>query len=255
MNQTATRLAVSPLAADINGLRRVATFSGCPLGSEDDPDLWHTWAVDTMLRILSRCVHAGRSAASLRRVRSPTPGDQMPAAFQRAVDSLRALRCRPEFAVTEVPAPQRLAPYAVALAAEVEIDDEEIAKGRLVVLHDPSGQEAWEGRWRAVVFAKATLEPEMASDPMLTDVGWAWLEEALADSGAQLTAFGGTVTRNISVPYGAMAGRDIRGDLELRASWTPTDEDISRHARAWLDLLATLAGLTPLPEGVRTLSR
>ncbi|MDZ7578330.1 MAG: DUF3000 domain-containing protein [Candidatus Nanopelagicales bacterium] len=188
-------------------------------------------------------------------MRSSTPDNEPPEEFVNVARSLRALRCRPEFELSEIPAPQRLAPFALALSADVEVDGADIAQGRLVVLHDPAGQETWQGRWRAVVFAKATLEPEMAADPVLTDVGWAWLEEALEDSEAQLTAFGGTVTRNISVPYGAMAGRDIRGDMELRASWTPTDEHIDRHARAWLNLLATLAGLTPLPEGVRTLAR
>lgn len=157
--------------------------------------------------------------------------------------------------MTEAPAPQRLAPYSVAFGAEVVVDDEELAEGRLVVLHDPQGQETWEGEWRVVIFAKATLEPDMASDPMLAEVGWAWLEEALAATGAELTAFGGTVTRTQSVPFGAMAGRPAKGELELRASWTPTDEELDRHASAWLTVLATLAGLSPLPDGVAPIGR
>ena len=43
------------------------------------------------------------------------------------------------------------------------LDDEDLGNGRLVVLHDPEGQEAWEGTFRIVAFVKATLEPEMAA--------------------------------------------------------------------------------------------
>ena len=60
-------------------------------------------------------------------------------AFERALAELRAARLRPEVRVTEVPAPQRIAPYAVALTAEVVTngEDDELASGRFVLLHDP----------------------------------------------------------------------------------------------------------------------
>jgi len=38
--------------------------------------------------------------------------------------------------------------------------------------------------------------------------------------------------------------------MEVRASWTPADADLGRHLLAWSDLLCTIAGLPPLPEGV-----
>lgn len=178
-----------------------------------------------------------------------------PAGFRTALTQLRALIPRSEIELLEAPAPQRLAPYAIALTADVIVDDDERGTGRLVLLHDPDGQEAWEGEWRVVVFAKATLEPEMAGDELLSDVGWAWLNEALAETGAVLTAFGGTVTKTYSQPYGAMAGRDPAGELEVRASWTPTDGDTVPHALAWLNLLAQMAGLEPIPAGVSQLRR
>lgn len=188
-------------------------------------------------------------------MRSASPGSDPPKPFRDALTDLRAISPRPEIELLEAPAPQRLAPYAIALTADVVVDDEELANGRLVLLHDPQGQDAWEGYWRVVIFAKATLEPEMAADPVLSDVGWSWLDEALAGAGAKVTAFGGTVTRTHSQPYGAMAGREVTGDLELRASWTPVDQEMTAHAGAWLDLLATMAGLAPLPEGVASLPR
>ena len=67
----------------------------------------------------------------------------------------------------EVPAPQRIAPFALALSAEAVVGDEEVANGRFVVLHDPAGPEAWEGTFRVVTFVRAVLEPEFGADPLL----------------------------------------------------------------------------------------
>ena len=38
--------------------------------------------------------------------------------------------------------------------------------------------------------------------------------------------------------------------MEVRASWTPLGNDLGAHLLAWSDLLCTIAGLPPLPEGV-----
>jgi hypothetical protein len=181
--------------------------------------------------------------------------ESAPADFRSALAGLRSVRPRTEIELGESPAPQRLAPHAAALTADVVVNDLDIASGRLVLLHDPQGQDAWEGQWRVVVFAQATLEPEMAGDPILSDVGWSWLEESLADADLALTAFGGTVTRTHSVAYGAMSDRDPHGQLEVRASWTPLDAQAAGHVEAWLNLLAKMAGLTPVPEGVASITR
>jgi hypothetical protein len=44
--------------------------------------------------------------------------------------------------------------------------------------------------------------------------------------------------------------------MEIRASWTPTSGiDLLSHVNAWIELLATTAGLAPIPEGVTSISR
>ena len=179
----------------------------------------------------------------------------MPAAFAEALDSIRAVLVRPEVVLEETPAPQRLSPYAVALQAEVVLDDEEAASGRFVLLHDPDGQEPWDGDFRIVSFAKGTLELDIAQDPMLTEVGWAWLTESLESRGAPFHAESGTVTRTASQSFGGIADRPPSGDVEIRASWTPSTTDIGAHLQAWGDVLAQVAGLPPLPAGVATLPR
>ena len=178
-----------------------------------------------------------------------------PEGFLRAVRTLHAARLRPEVVLTEVPAPQRIAPHAVALTADVVVGDDELATGRFVLLHDPAGQAAWEGTYRAVTFVRAALEPDLGSDPLLAQVGWTWLEESLAASGATAIASGGTTTRVLSESFGTLAERPPSVELEIRASWTPLGDDLAPHLLAWAELLCTVAGLPPLPEGVATLPR
>lgn len=159
---------------------------------------------------------------------------------------------RPEVRVTEVPAPTRVAPYAVALTAEVlpaKGDEDELATGRFVLLHDPSSPEPWEGSWRAVTFARAALDPEVASDPVLGQVGWSWLIDALDAHGVRYGAEAGTVTRVVSESFAGLADRPATIEMEIRASWTPHG-DVRDHFEAWGDLLCTMGGLPPLPAGV-----
>jgi hypothetical protein len=180
--------------------------------------------------------------------------DDAPEEFLLAVERLRSTRLRPEVVLEEVPAPQRIAPHAVAMTADVVLDGDEVSTGRFVLLHDPAGQEAWEGRYRCVTYVRATLEPELGGDPVLGQVGWSWLEEALAAAGAGAAALGGTVTRVVSDSFGSLSARPPSVELEVRASWTPTDDPVL-HLQAWAALLCTVAGLPPLPQGVAPLAR
>jgi hypothetical protein len=182
--------------------------------------------------------------------------DSPPETFSRALQSLRSVRLRPEVTCDEAPAPQRLAPFSVAMTADVTVADEEVGSGRFVVLHNPDGHEAWVGTFRVVTFARAGLDPEMASDPLVTEVGWSWLMECLGTHDLQPIAASGTVTRVASESFGAMSERPASAEIEIRASWTPTDENtLGDHLAAWGDLLCTAAGLPPLPAGVVPLNR
>lgn len=177
--------------------------------------------------------------------------------FAAVASQVRTAGLRPEVKVTEVPAPQRIAPHAVALTADIlprATDDTELATGRFVLLHDPDEPSAWDGAWRVVTFARAELEPELAGDPLLGDVGWSWLIDALQGRGLRYAAEAGTVTRVVSQSYAGLDDRETTVELEVRASWTPSADEIPEHLVAWTDLLSTIAGLPPLPEGVVPLS-
>ncbi len=177
----------------------------------------------------------------------------MPPLFENAVQAILAMSWRPELKVEEIPAPQKIAPFAVAISAEVESDDEPLGSGRLVLLHDPDGSASWDGDFRCVTYARADVDPEMVTDPLLNEVGWSWLVDALARNGADYTAPSGTVTAVSSQSFGGMAAEPPRAEVELRASWTPLigdAGDVVAHLQAWSELLCLTAGLPPLPEGV-----
>lgn len=182
----------------------------------------------------------------------------VPEDFVRVLNSLREARLRPEIHLDEVPAPGRIAPYSVALTGEVRPrrtrEGAELASGRFVVLHDPAGQDAWEGTLRVVTLLRAAVEDELAIDPLLSHVAWTWLEDALAESGVAYDNLGGTVTRVMSDTFGVLVEREGEVELELRASWTPRDPELANHLEAWGTLLCTGAGLPPLPDGVTALA-
>lgn len=168
-----------------------------------------------------------------------------PATFARAVEELRSVTPRSEISLEEISPPQRLAPYAYALSGSVLRRDDEVATGRLILLHDPAGHDAWHGTMRLVTYVTAELEPELAADPLLPAVGWSWLTDALDSQSAGYAAIGGTVTQTLSTRFGELAGTPTAADVEIRASWTPLDCCLGGHLLAWCDLLASTAGLPP----------
>ncbi|CUR55088.1 conserved hypothetical protein [metagenome] len=180
-----------------------------------------------------------------------TGAGTQPPDFRAAVESMQGARLRPEIFCEEMPAPQRIAPYSSALSADVTVDDDEVGTGRIILLHDPAGNDAWEGTFRFVAYVRAEIDPELITDPMLGAVGWSWLTEALDAHHAEYTAPSGTVTRVATESYGSMSDDEGTAQVEIRASWTPTDVPVlAAHVEAWGELLCTAVGLAPVPEGV-----
>ncbi|MFF4956285.1 DUF3000 domain-containing protein [Streptomyces sp. NPDC001222] len=184
----------------------------------------------------------------------PDGRDKAPAPFRAAVDALRTARLRAEIEVEPTRPPQRLAPFSYALEAAVVQEDEDLADGRLVLLHDPAGHEAWQGTFRLVTLVRAELEPEMAADPLLPEVSWSWLTGALQSRGLSYGEPSGTVTRASSHYFGGLAARPAASQIEIRASWTPREglggvPDTAAHLASWCELLAQVAGLPPAAPG------
>ena len=161
-----------------------------------------------------------------------------------------------------MPAPQTLAKFSFAFSADLSnglVGDAEdgVGSGRFVLLHEPGGQETWESDFRCVTFMSADVESDMHEDPMLAEVGWSWFLDSLSDAGCEYSAPSGTVTRVTSASFGKLTGRSNEAEIEIRASWSPIIKSVDElfdHVNAWCNLLATVAGLPPIPDGVSVIS-
>lgn len=186
--------------------------------------------------------------------------DGAPAEFIAAAEQIRGARLRSELTAREIPAPERISPHSIALAAGVtrhgDSDDDAIdspyGAGRFVLMHDPASAEEWGGPFRIVCFAQAPLEMEIGVDPFITEVTRSWLVDALDARAADYDALSGTVTKTLSSGFGGLASRGDAAQIELRASWTPHGDDFASHAEAWSELLCLLAGLPT--EGLDSLA-
>ena len=190
--------------------------------------------------------------------------------FRAAIDSMTDAPQRSEFSWRTIPAPSRMAPSTWACTGEILVHDDELASGRLVILHDPAGQESWDGTYRMVALVQAQLEPEFAVEAMLGDVAWSWVTESLELHEAESRELGCTATRVVSQSYGALASRASTVDVEMRVSWTPeplaatADSgaqqssgpedppaiDLVPHFAAWTAMLAAAGGLPPAPPRI-----
>jgi len=158
--------------------------------------------------------------------------------------------------VREIPAPSGLAPECLALAGDVRPEaagvDSPYGTGRFILLHDPDEPAPWNGAWRIVCFAQAPLEPDIGIDPMLADVAWSWLMDALKSRNAQFHSASGTATKTLSKGFGSLAAEGDGAQIELRASWSPLGS-MTPHVEAWSELVCMLAGLPPGSEDIAVL--
>jgi hypothetical protein len=213
------------------------------------------------------------SAAKPKPAESGSPAEAVFAAASAAFMAGRDAQAARGLQFEDVPAPKRLAPFATAIAATIQRDDADVAWGRLVLLYDPDGQQGWDGVFRLVAYVRAEVEPEIAADPLLGEVGWSWLSEALDAHVPGYAVPSGTVTRVITEGFGAKADELPLTGFELRASWSPAGPegprgssgprgagqrqsdlgllDLSAHIAAWCDCLSAAAGLEP--PGTRAL--
>jgi hypothetical protein len=166
---------------------------------------------------------------------------------------------RPEITFEGEPPPRRLAPHAAAVAATVASGGKEIGLGRFVLLYDPVGQDGWSGAFRIIAYVRAELEPDIAADPLVGEVGWSWLTEALDSHSAGYAVPSGTVTRVVTEGFGTKRDDPLATDFEMRASWSPVPAsgnrlELDRHVAAWADALCHACGLPPVAPGVAAIA-
>jgi Protein of unknown function (DUF3000) len=190
--------------------------------------------------------------------------DAMIADLRSGQEQVRALR--PELTFEDLPAPRKLAPFAAAFGAVARTDGAEVASGRFVLLYDPGSQRGWSGPLRVIVYIRAEVEREIAEDPMIGEVAWSWLTEALEARTVGYAEPSGTVTRVITEGFGTKRQEPPAIGFEVRASWSPVNSmappepgvapasagpgELAGHLAAWCGAICSAAGLPPLAAGV-----
>lgn len=186
---------------------------------------------------------------------SAAPIEQLPPEFERALGTVAQGQFRGDINVTDIPAPEGIAPFARAWSATIDprSSDGDHGTARLVILYDPSTPASWSGRFRAVCFAKAPLDQSMGADPFLPKVAWSWLIDALEQRGAEFSRAAGTASTIISTGFGELESDHVGTEIEMRVSWSPGNEQLGAHVEAWAEFVGMLAGLPPQVEGVTAL--
>ncbi|MSZ10205.1 MAG: DUF3000 family protein [Actinobacteria bacterium] len=174
-----------------------------------------------------------------------------------AMSSLKNAATRDELIIEQIAAPGRLAKFEIAFSAQVDATaagvSSDLGTGRFILLWDEQEPEPWQSKFRVITFAKSPLETNIGADELISDVAWAWLTESLENRNAAYIAEAGTATRIISSGYGALSNQSDHAELEIRASWSPTNTNAAAHLEAWQDLVCIMSGLPNLPAGVSSL--
>ena len=185
-----------------------------------------------------------RARARARARRRPSSGRRSRACARRAL--------RPEVFCEEMPAPQRIAPHSSALSGRRHRRRRPTsATGRIILLHDPAGNDAWDGTFRCVAYARAEIETDLITDPLLPGVGWTWLVEALDAHGATTPLRPAPSPGSPPTASAAMADEGGTAQIEIRASWTRVDAHRARvtTSRPGASCCAPQPGC-PGPDGV-----
>jgi len=170
---------------------------------------------------------------------------EVPAQFASAAMSLRQELLRSELETHQIPAPDKIAQFALAFSTHRPNPAEtptSRAAGRIVFLYDTDQFDTWGSNLRVIAYGKSPLESDIIDDADYAQYWWGTLELTLAKHGAQFTHSAGTITKMISTGVGTLQNEPVHTEIELRASWSPTEDNFAPHFAAWQDLVAEMAG-------------
>ena len=168
-----------------------------------------------------------------------------PAEFTDALLTLRDAAYDSHVEVSEIPAPHGIAPFSAAIRMDcgsLEDNSHSGGSGRLVILYDPQEQPGWQGRFRLVTMLSAHVDVDLVTEPLADQVCWSWFTDFLTQADASFFQAAGSVTRSHSASFGELEKRSESAEMELRASWTPLENDLAPHAGAISRLLAMMSG-------------
>ena len=185
-----------------------------------------------------------------------TGADSSPPEFRAAVTTMRAARLRPRCSARRCPRPQRIAPFAAALTADVTVDGNDLGTRADRPAARPRGQRRL---GRHLPLRRLRTRRDRARAGHRPDAGRGRL--VVADRGPRRARRG--VRRRRRAPsrasatesFGGMADEEARpraAPRTIRCLGPPDRADVTAHVEAWGELLCTAVGLEPVPEGVTT---
>ncbi|MCH4249761.1 MAG: DUF3000 domain-containing protein [Microbacteriaceae bacterium] len=169
--------------------------------------------------------------------------------FEEACARFESGEGRGDVLVQTVDAPSAIAPHTAAWHAKIQSPSPAPGQGRLALAFDPDSPESWGGPFRVILFLTVPLDTAVAQDPLLAEVAWSWLTDALGENAPGSHSVAGTISKTFNTGFGALATHREGTVLELRASWTPLEAELGGCRTAWVQALALFAGLPPVaPE-------
>lgn len=175
--------------------------------------------------------------------------------FKAMLSGLAEVSVREEVSLTQIPSPKGIAPEAIAISVEIKHEQEtDHGVSRLVFCRDPEQPGGWNSDFRIIGYAKSPIEIDMAKDDYSASLAWEWLKDGLASAGAGFSEEAGTTSTVVSTGHGSLISQPQHGELEIRASWAPTGDDLTPHLLGWVDLLAMISGLPPKDSKVVRIS-
>ncbi len=184
--------------------------------------------------------------------------DNIPSEFATAAIGLANPKLRTELDTQQIDAPEKIAPFALAFATQVPNRAETPMNrgvGRIVFIYDESQFETWGSNMRVIAYAKSPYENEMALEDDYANFCWGLLTRSLTNNEVSFSHEAGTVTKMTATGMGSLSDEKVGSEVELRASWSPTDKDLAKHFAAWQDLVAGLAGFSVEGESIIQLKK
>lgn len=183
---------------------------------------------------------------------------KVPTQFANAALGLTEELMRSELETLQIPSPDKIADHALAFSTQKPNPAEtpnNRAAGRIVFLYDTAHYETWGSNMRVIAYGKSPLESDVVGDEDYANYWWGTLELALQKHGARFSHSAGTVTKMISTGVGGLQNETVHTEIELRASWSPTEDNLAPHFAAWQDLIADMAGFHLGGEDVVKIAR
>ncbi len=95
----------------------------------------------------------------------------------------------------------------------------------------------------------------MAADPLINEVGWSWLTEALDSRSSGHRKISGTVTTVVTEGFGTKQDEPTSTELRIAGFLVTRMADgisaeLDGHVAAWCDVICMAAGLPPIAPGV-----